>query len=145
MAKLNEETSIIRFPITNFKAHVVLTNSMEMSYETRRKLVGGQLNDEDLSDARAMVLYDENNHKEAFILLPWEYSPGTVAHEAFHCVERIFEVIGAKPESEMMAHHLEYIVDKITALYDKVEAREKELEKDLEAEASQDEGQKEIL
>lgn len=56
------------------------------------------------------------------IFLPKEVGPGTVAHEAYHCVWNIMENIGATHENEVIAYTLGFVVEHVYTTLVKADA-----------------------
>jgi len=51
--------------------------------------------------------------KHGYLVLPLNPDEGTIAHEASHAVEELFNFTGVSRDEENFAYHLDYLVGRI--------------------------------
>ena len=65
-------------------------------------------------------LYSFNQDKGVgTIFLVYNTDAGTIAHECWHCVKRMFEYVGAHLDNELVAYTLGYLVNEVNKLKQK--------------------------
>lgn len=64
-------------------------------------------------DSETLGLTSTKGGKVSFVFLKPNATPGIIAHESWHAVENLIKYVGAEIESEMVAYHLDYLVDRI--------------------------------
>jgi hypothetical protein len=109
--KLREKIKVVSFPVfDNYEITVVVTDNVKLSRNSRSAAIGANL-DKEMYGCHSSV-----SNGKAFIFLERGVSPGIVAHECWHGVKRMLESKGAILENEVVAYHLEYLVDQISKL-----------------------------
>lgn len=110
------------FPVfSNFKLTVIFTEELSKT--------AAYISDRDfISEPSAMddvEAFTASNWRKgySYIYLQPDAPTGTVAHEAYHAVCNIMRMAGAEEEHEVMAYHLGYVVDLISAFQLKVKGR----------------------
>lgn len=103
----HERSFELSFPtLAQQKLTVVLTDSIEASWNRHIEEAWEGTGEE-------LGLFWTDDKGSHFIFLPWKCSDGTVAHEAYHAIHSMFEFMDSKPDDEMIAYHLGFIVDNI--------------------------------
>lgn len=100
----------IEFPVFfNYIVHVEVTSDLKKSmlkYPPTKDI----LMEDDCKDAITVHVCDASF---SFIFLHYTASVGTIAHESWHAVKHMLEYMGVELDSETVAYHLGYMVDKI--------------------------------
>lgn len=65
------------------------------------------------NDEACTIFFDDKN--VVFIFFRLHPTFGTIAHESWHAIRRLMEWAGIAIDSETVAYHLGYLVDKIVA------------------------------
>lgn len=63
----------------------------------------------------AFTIVGNENEKFSHMVLPFDVTPGVIAHEASHVVWGIMKFIGAEFEDEVVAYHIGHLVGKVHA------------------------------
>lgn len=111
MGELKEKIFTIEFPVFDYELVVILSSDVMKSRTDRDEEVG-----EKFTGEPALALHSYNYHNPIAFLIFNEHdvTPGVIAHEASHAVYRLLEWIGAtERDEEVLAYHIEYIVDKV--------------------------------
>jgi hypothetical protein len=103
--KLREHIAFVYFDVWKFYVRVVLTNDLALSIR--------KLDPEAAKDPGPMTMHSITRPNRCCIVLPVDTSDGTLAHEAWHAVRRMFRYAGAELENETVAYHLGHLVEKI--------------------------------
>lgn len=110
----------ILFPILqNYPVHVVIADDIVAARARRNRAWG-----------RNEVIEERGNNTEAFheydsdgdggvsrLFFRLDAGSGTIAHECWHVVRRMFEWAGAELENEMVAYHLGHLVGEVTRIF----------------------------
>lgn len=107
MSKPNERKKMVAIPAFDYKIHIIFTDDVIAS----RKKIGRLIGDTFSGAAEAYHVYTDA--PESWLIFPHEVTPGTISHEAYHCIRRVMEWIGADSENEVMAYHLEWLVNEV--------------------------------
>ena len=99
----------IEFPVFHYTVYVEIASDFKKALRShkRTKNVPSE-------PGVRWISVHEAHEGFSFIFLKPDATTGEIAHESYHVVRRILEFIGADEESEVVAYHLEYMVDKIT-------------------------------
>lgn len=113
--KYKEATRRVKFRVFNsFDITVVRTTNMEASVRRRAHTKSFFDRDGDIRFTEGLAVHYSNDKAEhSYIFLKWNCSMGTVAHEAYHVVRRVFEWHNVAMENEAVAYHLGYLVSEI--------------------------------
>jgi hypothetical protein len=103
-----EDKMTVKFPAWDFDVKVILTGNVDASIHRRDP------NHEDGS-AHAACLKNAASNPNCLIVLPYMPGAGTIAHESWHAVRQMLDYCGANYENEVVAYHLGYLVNQITA------------------------------
>jgi|SRR5690348_16273695 len=99
----------IEFPVFSYYiVHVEVTSDIKKTaakYEQTRNIP-------DLENGDAWSIHPANENF-SFIFLKPNPSVGTIAHECWHVVKRMMDYMGVELDSETVAYHLGYLVDKV--------------------------------
>ena len=99
---------LAEFPALNhYIVHVEISNDF---VETGKRLHIDELT-EDEGNAQGLSVH-RAGESFSFLLLSPKPTPGVIAHEAYHCVCRMFNYLGINDE-EATAYHLDYLIDSI--------------------------------
>lgn len=114
MSRLNRVTTI-EFPVfSNYIVHVEVTKDIKKAmqkYPSTQPVCncdGSKMEGD--NDAVTVHVSNENF---SFIFLHPNCSVGTIAHECWHAVKGMMEYMGVELDSETVAYHLGYLVDKV--------------------------------
>lgn len=66
----------------------------------------------DIDDCKALTHHLEDV-KESIIFLRSKFTIADIVHESWHVIFRMFEYFGAELEDEVVAYHLDYLVQQI--------------------------------
>lgn len=92
---------------------VILTDDIYYSFGR----LDGVAEDQKAPDnAKALFYAPYANDASGYILLNFKATPGTIAHEAWHAVQHMFDTLGIEPTNEIVAYHLEHLVDFIVKM-----------------------------
>jgi hypothetical protein len=110
--RVKSKIKIVRFPVfSNYTVHVEITSDIIKAmkkYKYTENIEGCEAYD-------ACSVHVENENM-SFIFLPLDVNAGVVAHECYHVVHNIMEYVGAALDSEVIAYHLEYLVNEVFKL-----------------------------
>lgn len=116
MEKPNEYKKTIKMGgAIPYEVFVILTDDVNNSRSGRSHFLGPW---RELPNTGACHSGMENEGR-SYIFLPYELRVDYIAHEAYHCIVRILEYIGASHEEEIVAYFLGYIVREITVFQEK--------------------------
>lgn len=105
-----ERVKCICFPVfANYTVRVVLTPDVAKSRSARDSEIGNKYDGGD-----PLGIHAFNGNGDAWIFLPLTVEPGTVAHECFHCINRMMQWIQADLENEVVAYHLGFLVTEVS-------------------------------
>jgi hypothetical protein len=97
----------IEFPVLS--KYTVMVN---VSKDIKKSILEFPGSDGECKDGVEAMTFAQDEPLSIIFLTP-SVSVGTIAHEAWHAVEAMMKFTGAEIESEMVAYHLGYLVDKI--------------------------------
>ena len=106
--KTTERTETVIFDAFDYHVHLGVTGDVVASRTERNGILGVY----DASPAGAMHAYNRET-AEAYLFLPFDVRPATIAHESWHAVRRMLVFCGAELDNETVAYHLGYLVGKI--------------------------------
>jgi hypothetical protein len=102
--------TIVHFPVfSDYTVHVEIAADLEdavKKYKHTRDIEVGP----DVDGLAIHVDYEPIS----YLFVPPRCSVGTIAHECWHVVHRMLKHVGVDIESETVAYHLGYLVDKVT-------------------------------
>lgn len=102
---------ILDFPVFgSYVLHIEITTDMQASLSKYP-----QTKSIDADRSPGITVYVKNEGM-GFIFLKHRAGPGEIAHEAWHAVKHMLEYFGVDLDSEVVAYHLGYIVDRIHKL-----------------------------
>jgi hypothetical protein len=103
----------VEFPVfCGYICHIEVTSDLKKSllkYPETKKVAEEE---EVTSDAKALTVHAVNE-AFSFIFLPHNASVGDIAHESWHVVKHMMEHVGVKLDSETVAYHLGFLVNKV--------------------------------
>lgn len=102
---LKERVRKVYFPVFTYTAHIIVTSDVVGSRRNRSSILGP-------FEGTATAIHSYAG-RESFIFITKDATPGTVAHEAWHCVYAIMKWAGALIDNETVAYHLDHLVDEI--------------------------------
>lgn len=104
--KFDDYAIYVKFPVMEYGCHVVFTDKYQDSIAARG-LAAGRLH----MSAACHI----HRGGDSWIFFKIGNAPmGVVAHEAYHALQHMFDVIGVKSlDEETFAYHLDYLVQKI--------------------------------
>lgn len=107
---MKERKTKIVFPVFgDYTIHVVVSDDV---CESRKKR-DGYFGESFEGTARALHSYSLTRPAESWLFLHGLAKPGSIAHESWHAVYRMMDWAGARIENEIVAYHLDYLVDKV--------------------------------
>ena len=99
----------VEFPVfAGFIVHIEITKDIQKAIKKYPGIASIAGPEDDETDGT--TVYDGG--QVCFIFLKPNVSAGTIAHEAWHATRYMLKRVGAKLDSEVVAYHLGYIVDK---------------------------------
>lgn len=103
----------IEFPVfMDYVIHVEVTSDI---YKSMSKYPATEnIPSDDTTHAITVHVDDE---PFTFIFLPHNVSVGTVAHESWHAIRRMMNYVDVELDSETVAYHLGYLVNRIYQFY----------------------------
>jgi hypothetical protein len=100
----------LEFPVfSGYTVHVEITSDIQKSLA---KYPPTKCAIDDENNTHAITIH-VINEPFTFMFLPYNVSVGTIAHESWHAVKRMMEYMDVELDSETVAYHLGYSVDKI--------------------------------
>ena len=107
---MKNKITTIEFPVFgDYFIHVEIFSDLQ---KTLLKYPQTQsIEDEEGTDA---LTVHPRNEPVSFIFLKYNSSAGTIAHESWHAIRRMMQYFGVDIESETVAYHLGYLVNRIT-------------------------------
>lgn len=103
-----------------FRIIVVISDNPCKARNKYSKILGDKITEDRNVDG--MLCYNDDNPFDLYLFLHSEYRPGVIAHESFHATCRLMDCIHAyldESSEESYAYMITYLVDKITAMYNK--------------------------
>jgi hypothetical protein len=101
----------VHFPVFGYTVYVCYTDNIPEDREGISHIVGAV---EEPLTTYCDGLHSYHKRKpDCCIFFTPESSIGTITHECYHAIRRMWKWIGAKPEEEITAYHLGYLVDKV--------------------------------
>lgn len=111
---MKEQERMVDFPVFNYKILLVYTDDIVQSRKNRSDLIGAM--DSELSSFVDGLHSYNAIEPNGVVFFTEATSIGTISHECFHAVYRMFKWIHAKVENEITAYHLGYLVDEAIIL-----------------------------
>lgn len=103
-----KETKIV-FPVfSDYTVHVEVTTDMAKS--AKRHTETEKVEVVENMGAMAVHVSDE---PQSFVFLPYNATPGAIAHESWHVIRNMMKWAGIELDSETCAYHLGYLVQKV--------------------------------
>lgn len=92
--------------------HLVISDNVE---KTKKSLIKKKLFTlEDSGEAEAWFIYDDPDEREYWIIIPTDATPGLIAHEVSHLVNKLLNTCGVSIDNdEASAYLIGFLVDKI--------------------------------
>jgi hypothetical protein len=113
MAKLKrksrEHMHEVYFAAFQYYVRIIISDDVVVSRKKRDGILG-ELFDE--SECLGMHCCNRPD-ATSYLFLTYHSLPSTIAHEAWHAVRRMLVFCGAELDSEVVAHHLGYLVGEI--------------------------------
>lgn len=109
MKKHIEHKTFIPIPIYNYRIYVVVTNDVSRSLTKWYSKIG-QENTDDTGAAFHLYLHGT---PECTLILPRRADIGTVVHECWHAVHRMFKWVDIPVENETVAYTLGYVCGEV--------------------------------
>ena len=101
--------TIIEFPVfSNYWVHVEFASDIQAA--TKKYPATSCIDNLEYTEALTV----HSNEDCSFIFLKPNASAGTIAHESYHAIKRMFDIMDVKKQNEVVAYHLGYLVDEIT-------------------------------
>ena len=104
----------------NYKLHIILTDDIKEAVKEYRLKIQHHFTDiDDKFDGVHIPVQDSSLESYLFLV---STKPGVIAHEVFHAVTRILDLIGVslvEESEETYAYLLGYIVDEVHTILDK--------------------------
>lgn len=101
----------VSFPVFGYSIYIIYTDNIEQSRKLKCNEIGAM---DELMGPYVDGLHSYNNiEPDGFVFFRPDSTMGTITHECFHAIHRLFKWIGAKVENEIMAYHLGYLVDQV--------------------------------
>ena len=114
--KFREQQTTINFPIFGYRVKLAVTNDVPTSIARR-------ISGFDAAHTAAMVLVSDN--LAVLMIIPIDANEALVAHESWHAIHKMLEVMQADLDNETVAYHLGYLVAKVHAFLRKCHASKK--------------------
>ena len=101
----------VEFPVfSDYIVHVEITSDLKKSLSKYPQTE--VIPDEESDHCEGMVVHDTDGCL-SFLFLKHNASVGTIAHESWHVIKRMLDVMGVEIDSETTAYHLGYLVNKV--------------------------------
>lgn len=109
---MKRRIKVIDFPVfASYVVHIEVTSDLRRSMSRYPQTEMIDVDD----DTHAMAVHEAHNGM-SFMFLPYNSTPGTIAHESWHIILRMMDYLGVENDSETMAYHLGYLVDQVWKL-----------------------------
>jgi hypothetical protein len=108
--KFKENRSFVYLPEYDYEVEIVFTTDIIQSRNKDTEAIGSTFNPK--REVGALHSTAEG-FKFSKLYFNYKPSPGIVAHECWHCVYNLFDLIGAEFENECVAYLLGYLVDSV--------------------------------
>lgn len=106
-----EVAKVLDWQAFNHGVKVILTDNVARSY---RGLDIVDENDPPLPPNTLALFCGTEDSSDGFMILNFNASAGTIAHESWHAVRHLFKSLGVKLDNETVAYHLEHLVRFVT-------------------------------
>lgn len=101
--------TLVEFPVfAGYIIHVEITSDFNKTGKKYKLTKGIKFR----ADSEGATIFDDNSNI-TFVFIKPNVSDGSIVHEAWHALRRMFKFVGVELEDEVVAYHLGYIVDKI--------------------------------
>jgi hypothetical protein len=105
--KYGDYATWIKFEVfSNYHVRLVFSNDLAKSAKGRL----GHMPADHAADA---FVYHPTDGAQSYMFLPMHAGEGTIAHEAWHVVHKIFGYVGAEMDNENVAYHLGWLIKEI--------------------------------
>jgi hypothetical protein len=110
--KIKERKLTLFFPpFNNYEVCVITSNQKERSAE---KIFDRHQIEHDTDGFGAIHIWcNRENRPISYMVFPEDASVGTITHECWHCIKKMFSWIGSDYEDEIVAYHLDYLVQEV--------------------------------
>lgn len=111
-AKLKHDFEVVEFPVfADYCVHIEVTNDLRraMDLYPATKVVP-------LEPGVGAITVHKVEENFSFIFLQYKSSVGDIAHECWHAVNRMLKSLGVELDSETVAYHLGYLVNRTCKL-----------------------------
>jgi hypothetical protein len=108
--KKDIETTV-KFPVFFYAVKVVFTHSMEKAFKRFKHT----RNINPLKNALGITVH-VHDEELTYIFLRYECGTGVIAHESYHAICNVFKEHTVEATPEVMAYHLQYLVQEIVDL-----------------------------
>lgn len=105
------ETTIPFEAFGQYRVSIVHTPDIAASIKKRLMLLKECTVPEDIEECKA-VMYPIQGMKESVIFLRKNATLADIVHECWHAIYHMFQYFGAELEDEVVAYHLDYLVEK---------------------------------
>ena len=113
MEHLQEKVKTVVFPVfSEYRVVLVVSSDIDASFKKRHGILGTNYNLAGCEAAHQAI----PGKMKAFLFFRPGATNGTVAHECWHTIHKMFGAVGACLDNEAVAYHLGYLVDKTTDL-----------------------------
>jgi hypothetical protein len=106
-----ERIGKVEFTIFDYFVQIVVTDDIVKSRNKRAPMLGSTYTE--IGTTKGLHSYNDGL-SNAYLFLNPDTDAGTIAHECFHAIHRMFKRIGAEIEEEITAYYLGYLVLEVT-------------------------------
>lgn len=104
-----ENLPSVYFPVFGYSVYVCITDNIQESRDGISHIVGAA--DEPITKYCDGLHAYHKGKPDCCIFFAPDASIPIIAHECYHAIRRMWRWIGAEPEEEITAYHLDYLFD----------------------------------
>lgn len=112
---IKEERFVLKLSAFEYQVHVTITTDVLATAHD----INTRMGNEPYPFACSAVSFHRGLN--SYVVLPWKRNVQHIVHEAFHVIWNVLKCIGAEPDEEIVAYHLDYIVGQMYAMYKKLD------------------------
>lgn len=109
--RVKNRSTLVEFPVfSNYFVHVELFSDLKKTLAKYPQTKN--IPEKEFENSDALTVHDLDGHF-SFIFVKHNVSVGTIAHESWHAVNQMMNVMGVEIDSETVAYHLGYLVNEV--------------------------------
>ena len=123
--EFKEYKKLLKLPVFDYKFLIVYTNDFDKSINSPQRIRLMRLKEpyECLDKSFQAIHFAVASTALSVIFVPLDADINQVSHEAYHAISRLMRFIGAKPEEEIVAYHLDWLIGEMCKIAKKADKK----------------------